>query len=344
MPAVYPSTLPGVSLFDMAAAGQRAQSPPPAHVAQRARTTSRWASARVAWVFDQAELDEFEPWFREDLHRGAAWFLMRLPLTPDSGDPEAPCYSVCRFPAGYSTPFLVPGGWRVEADLEIRDTAECALAPVCDFLTLLQSRFIGNNAADESCWQWGSPTHDGGTLAGEAFVVNRNNGTHPFTPSVLIYEPAGLQSNGTDPLTVEFLATWSASPNTTGIKMFQFTPSILSPTINHLFGWYGDAGRVMYNNDGFGVEYESDSPAPPNCHFMIEFGAAATRACIDGQEVWVGGPLILSPTQMRVHVGDPEGYSSNVTAFTIHGFRVRQEKVYPDGNFTPPTALPSPYL
>jgi hypothetical protein len=129
MAAVYPTELPGVSLLDVRAAGQRAGSPPPGHVAQRARTTSRWAVARVAWVFQQAELDAFELWFRVQLKRGARWFLMVLPLTPDSGDPSAPCYSVCRFPAGYTTPFLVPDGWRVEADLEIRDLAECALSP-----------------------------------------------------------------------------------------------------------------------------------------------------------------------------------------------------------------------
>jgi hypothetical protein len=157
MAAVFPALLPGVSLFDMAAAGQRAQSPPPAHVAQRARTASRWAKARVAWVFEQAELDVFEAWFRSNLKRGSAWFLMRLPSTPDSGDPDAPCYSVCRFPNGYTSPFLVPNGWRVEADLEIRDTAECAR---------VAGGTIGFTSGDDS-----SPVLPDGAQAGDALLL-----------------------------------------------------------------------------------------------------------------------------------------------------------------------------
>lgn len=125
MSNVFPPSLPSVSLFELSAAGQRAASPLPGYVQQRARTASAWAEGRVAWVFTEAERAVFEAWFRDDLLRGSAWALIKLPITPDS----PPCYSAVRFPNGYATPILADEFWRVDAEIEVRDRFECALEP-----------------------------------------------------------------------------------------------------------------------------------------------------------------------------------------------------------------------
>jgi hypothetical protein len=129
MAAVFPRSLPFVSVFEnFRPAGQRAGTSPPGHVAQRARTGDAWATARIGWVFrTDAQRAAFEAWFAQNLSRGHAWALIKLPITPNSGDPLAPCYSAVRFPNGYETPFRYRGLWRCMADVVIRDRFECAL-------------------------------------------------------------------------------------------------------------------------------------------------------------------------------------------------------------------------
>jgi hypothetical protein len=131
--AVFPSSLPCVTEFRLTPAGQRADADPPGYSQRRNRTRSGWALADVEWFFLQSQLDTFEDFFRDDIYRGAAWFLMVLPITPEAtGSPTQTCYSVVRFPEGYSTPVLHRQGyWRVRARIEIRDRFECALAQ-CD--------------------------------------------------------------------------------------------------------------------------------------------------------------------------------------------------------------------
>jgi hypothetical protein len=127
--AVFPSTLPCVTEFRLTPAGQRADADPPGYSQRRNRTRSGWALADVEWFFLQSELDTFEAFFKNAIHRGAAWFLMVLPITPEAtGSPSQTCYSVVRFPDGYSSPVLHRQGyWRVRARIEIRDRFECAL-------------------------------------------------------------------------------------------------------------------------------------------------------------------------------------------------------------------------
>jgi hypothetical protein len=208
-----------------------------------------------------------------------------------------------------------------------------------DPLTLLQSRFISANADDESYYDWGSPTQDGGTVVVGGFDVSRDNTADPFTPSVLTYDPAGLEPNGTGAITIECLATWTATPNATGIPFF----NVSFGAETHAFHWYGDAGLVAYNNSGFGIEYTTPSAVPANCHCAVVLSATSTRAYINGIKVWEDlGSSIPAASQIDVQVGDPFGYSSGITAYSVNGFRVRQEEVYTGDAFTPPTAIPAP--
>jgi hypothetical protein len=129
MAAVFPASLPFVSVFEnFRPAGQRAATSPPGAVAQRARTGDAWATARIGWVFrTDAQRATFETWFAT---LGGGFALIKLPITPNSGNPVAPCYSAVKFPNGYETPFRYRGMWRCMADVVIRDRFECAL-PAC---------------------------------------------------------------------------------------------------------------------------------------------------------------------------------------------------------------------
>jgi hypothetical protein len=136
--AVFPSSLPCVTEFRLTPAGQRADADPPGYSQRRNRTRSGWALADVEWFFLQSQLDTFEAFFKDDIYRGAAWFLMVLPITPEAtGSPTQTCYSVVRFPEGYSMPVLHRQGyWRVRARIEIRDRFECALPPPPVFMLI----------------------------------------------------------------------------------------------------------------------------------------------------------------------------------------------------------------
>jgi hypothetical protein len=125
MAAVFPASLPWFTRFVLSPAGQRAATQPPKHYAARSNTASGWAKAEVSWVFFEAHRATFEDWFREDLNRGAAWALMKLPITP--GGIAGDCYSAVRFPNGYSKTLAINGLWRVSAQIEIRDRFECAV-------------------------------------------------------------------------------------------------------------------------------------------------------------------------------------------------------------------------
>jgi hypothetical protein len=212
-----------------------------------------------------------------------------------------------------------------------------------DALTLLQSRFISASADDESVYLRGSPVQDGGTVSAGGFEVNTDNLADPFTPNLLTYEPAGLEPNGTDALCFEMLATWVASPNTSGILIGRIVLNSGDIGTAHSFVWYQNAGKVGYRNAGFGSEYDSTIAAPANCHLAVQFAASGTRAYIDGIKVWESlGPAAPAVHQMKVEIGDISGYSDSLTQFTVHGFRVRQEEVYTGDSFTPPTEIPAP--
>ena len=213
-----------------------------------------------------------------------------------------------------------------------------------DPLTLLQSRFIGASADDESYYHGGSPVQSGGTVAEGEFVVNRDHGTNPFTPSVLTYEPPALLLPGGQPLTFELIAEWEQTPNAVYLRLATIITNALNiPGTTHRFGYYGNAGRVVYDNQTFGLEYTSPSPVLGAAHFALVFSATGLRAYIAGQKVWeTAGNWLLPAAQARVLIGDDQGYSSGITRYRVKGFRVRATEEYTGSSFTPPTEIPPP--
>jgi hypothetical protein len=212
-----------------------------------------------------------------------------------------------------------------------------------DALTLLQSRFIGADADDESYFDRGAPTQNGGSVAEGSFVVNTDNAANPATPSYLEYAPAGLEVTANNsPLTVECFLTPGTNPNVYYTQAFEFLPNAAFPGSSHRFGWYTAGSNLIYEEPAFGIEADV-GPVAGKTHCAIVFSATGRRIYIAGVKVFeVLGDFTLDPTQMRVRVGDTTGYSSGVTAFTVDGFRVRQEEVYTGASFSPPTVIPPP--
>jgi hypothetical protein len=216
--------------------------------------------------------------------------------------------------------------------------------PILDPLTLLQTRFIASDAQDESYYAGGPPTQSGGTVSSGFFDVNRDHTASPFTPSSLTYTPASLIAVGGQPLTVEFISDWQATPNASYLRLFTFLTNASDVATSHRFGYDGNTGKVAYDNAGFGVEYTSTSNFTAATHFAIVFGSTSLRVYFNGVQVWTqaGDSRPTAGLQGRVIAGDDTGYSSGVTQYKILGFRVRQEEVYTGTSFTPPTAIPAP--
>ena len=81
---------------------------------QRRKYTSVPTEASVSWVFNDAQAQLFEVWFRDVITDGAAWFNMRMRTPMGVGD------YVCRFKDIYDGPVLFGlGFWKITATLEL---------------------------------------------------------------------------------------------------------------------------------------------------------------------------------------------------------------------------------
>lgn len=82
---------------------------------QRRKFTSVPQGASIQWLFNDAEGQAFEAWWRDALLDGASWF--ECPLKTPMGLQ----YHTCRFTDVYSGPSLVgPNLWSYSAELELR--------------------------------------------------------------------------------------------------------------------------------------------------------------------------------------------------------------------------------
>lgn len=205
-------------------------------------------------------------------------------------------------------------------------------------LTILQSRFIAGVADDESAYSRGAPVQDGGTVIDGAFVVNRDNGTQQFTPSVLTWE--GFSPNGTDALTVEAIVRWEATPNVASTSLLEVKLNTADSSTVYSFLWYLASGHLQVKH-AFD-EYITPGPVTDDVHIAMVFTADEVRAYIDGALVKVFPGTGVPDTPMRVRVGDWAGYSLDTTRYTVFGFRVRNEEVYTGSSFSPPTEIPDP--
>lgn len=219
------------------------------------------------------------------------------------------------------------------------------LGPETFSLTMLQSRFIGGNAADESGFLHGLPTQSGGVLTSAGFRVDVDNAATPSTPTTLTYNWPGFGDAGVGPLTLEFFVEWEATPNisyTPCVRLITDTTNV-SSTAND-FGFEGSSGAMVFNDGGFGVEYTgSVAPAFP-VHCAVVLDGTDKRVYIGGVRVYnATGATAPGTNPMRLILGDYQGTSAGgVTRFTVSGFRVRREALYSGATITPPTSIPDP--
>jgi hypothetical protein len=212
-----------------------------------------------------------------------------------------------------------------------------------DPLTLLQSRFIDADSDDESFYQDGAPVQDGGTVAEGMFVVNRDNIADPATPSFLEYTP-DVQFNGTGGVTFECFLEFVSNPFVSYIIAVEIATNTLDVMGSyHRFGYVLTDGQMVYDDATPGLNYTSPGAVLGKTHCAMVWDTTSFRAYIGGVKVYeLAGDATLAVNDFRVRIGDPGGYSSGVTAFNVHGFRVRQEAVYTGDSFSPPTVIPPP--
>jgi hypothetical protein len=253
---------------------------------------------------------------------------------------------------GSNNPYIKPFAFKVQRTLAgwnagpwLPDKCEIgALGAETFSLTVLQSRFAGGDASDESGFLHGAPTQSGGTISSTGFRVDSDNAATPSTPSTLTYDWPGFGDAGVGPLTLEFFIEWEATPNiayTPCMRLVTDTTNV-SGTVQD-FGFTGSSGAMVYNDAGFGVEYSGSTPPtfPVHCAVVLDD---------DEKSVYIGGTRVHNATgaippaanPMRLILGDPAGFTSGVTRFTISGFRVRREALYSGATITPPTSIPDP--
>jgi len=215
-----------------------------------------------------------------------------------------------------------------------------------DPLTLLQSRFIGASADDESYYHGGSPVQNGGTVAEGAFVVDNDNSAHPAVPSMLRYDMAAPLVPANSPLTFEFIAEWQETPNASNIPLARIKNDADSPfAAAHNFGYYVNDGTILFGSSTY---YTTPTPMLGDVHLALVYSATGLRVYIAGSLVInVAGdyrPDAGAPraTRSQVDIGNYIGYSSGKTRFKIKGFRVRATEEYTGSSFTPPTEIPPP--
>ncbi len=218
------------------------------------------------------------------------------------------------------------------------------LGPETFSLTMLQSRFIGGSAADESGFLHGSPTQSGGIVSSGGFRVDQDNAANPSTPSTLTYNWPGFGDAGPGPLTLEFFVSWEATPNidyTPCVRLITDTTSVSTTTMD--FGFTGSAGAMTFNDSGFGIEYTGTVAPPFPVHCAVVMDSGTKRVYIGGVRVYnATGATDPGTNPMRLILGDPAGYTSGLTRFSISGFRVRREALYTGATITPPTSIPDP--
>jgi hypothetical protein len=257
----------------------------------------------------------------------------------DVGAANAPAYrNICTI--GFAD--LQCGGGKTPPAVEV-EVITAGTQGEIDPLTLLQSRFIGASADDESAYARGAPdiSATGVTLSEGAVTISAPDGS----AHRLFYSPTGLASNGTDALTFEAIIRLDASLPITP------TPGVTFNWVGeatHRFNWPSSTGYVSYDNSGaFGVEGQTDDGMVGiDMHVALVFGPTSLRAYAGP----AGGTSTLiyenvgdfrpDTDEMEVTIGD--GIGGGPAGMVCSGFRVRQEEVYAGGGFTAPSAIPPP--
>lgn len=203
-------------------------------------------------------------------------------------------------------------------------------------LTRLQSYF-DTNTTDISAYANGGGTITGtnGSVSGGFLNVNSADSSNGYFVTYSGTPFGG--GDGTSAVTVELFADWVQGPNTTGQVFFSYN---CVTGIRRLA--FGGGGQVIYNDAGFGVEYEGPAgEALGRHHYAMVFSAPGFRFYFDGDLRYATGGDARFSGAADVQVGGV-GYTGLAALIcSIDSFRVRHEEVY-TANFTPPAELPPP--
>lgn len=202
-----------------------------------------------------------------------------------------------------------------------------------DALTLLQSRFVGSSASDESAYAWGAPSGSGGTLSEGNFAIAGSG------PEYRYYTFGGLASNGTDALTIEAIAYVNSTNNT--FPIIRFVPNDADQANYYSINFRNFNDIEFDDNGGFGQEYIGTTTSP--VHVAIVLSSTGMRVYIGGALVYENaGNFTPGTQQFGLYIGVMFDISPNYGDYGITGFRVRQEEVYTGANFAPPSVIPPP--
>jgi len=245
-----------------------------------------------------------------------------------------------------NNPYVKPIGFKVQRILAGWNTTvwypEKApigeIVPGATALTLLQTRFSGGLADDESSYARGAPEQNGGIVEEGRFRVDRNNDADPNKPSLLTWN--GVQPDGAAAVTFEAFVQYDLTPNVSATSMLEVQINPADPGTIYSVMWYGPLGHLKVKN-GFN-EWISGPPVLDKVHVALVFTATEFRAYVDGDLVMTLPRTEVPVTAMRVRIGDWTGYSSAVTRYSVFGFRVRNAELYTGSSFTPPTEIPAP--
>lgn len=223
---------------------------------------------------------------------------------------------------------------------EVEVTTAASTAPA---RTRLESYFDASSE-DISAYALGAGSLVGSSIgvAGGALSVDCDNAAHPSENNSLTYEDAALAGDGSA-VTVEFIATWIATPNIAYTMMFEYVSNVASPANYSRIGWIGPSGNMIYDDNGFGAQWVSPAPVTDRVHCAMVFGATSLRVYVGGIKVYeaMGDNRPGAVASGRVVIGNPLGYSSGITAYTVDEFAVRFYEQY-SADFTPPEHIDPP--
>jgi hypothetical protein len=201
-------------------------------------------------------------------------------------------------------------------------------------LVLLQSRFLGGVATDESTFTRGDPVQNGGSISGGAFTVYNDNVANPFAVSSLTY-PEFAPPGGD--LTIEVIADWSSGSGEF-LRINGF-PEIAARAL--YMGWSTSVpGGVDIVLTPGPVEYNSPAAVPSDSHIVVEMRGDGTSIYVAGNEVMTAGAFNWDTHPIHMRMG-LQGSNSGVSAYSIKGFRISNCAEYGGASsITPLTEFP----
>lgn len=339
----YPTTIPGPTAFECAPRDRRMLSEnEEGEQKVRRRETDFHGASQLQWEFTREQGAIFNTWGRTTLKNWTWRFAVTLPgyggfVQHVARFKKPPKWSHI----GYSDE--TKGYWVVTAEIEIYGLALPPQTQELDPLTLLQSYFTGNTN-DVSYYARGAGTLTGSVaVAGDELVIN--NVYDGSSPTAFLTYPDITLAAQTE-LTFELFMTWIGTPNVAYTAAAHLLTNAADPNSYRRFGYYGSAGRMVYDDSGFGEQYLSPGAFPANSHFAMTFASTGFWVHFNGTKVYAAGGDNRLPAGrvIRVQLGDMFGYTSGTANFKINAFRLRAEAVYPNADITPPADIPSPYV